>query len=82
MPIDPSELPEAIRQLTEQNRKLAGTLAPLREGKCPKCLTPLVEGRGPGSRDYPKVCPACGWGRHDDAEPTGGGECGTCGRLV
>ena len=78
MPVDPSELPEMLRAIEGANRGLLEKLAPLRQGKCPKCLTTLVDGRGPGSRVYPKACPACGWGR-EDPPVDGGGECGLCG---
>jgi hypothetical protein len=80
MPLDPSEIPDVLRSLTEQNRRMADKLAPLREGKCPKCLTPLVVGEPADGWGRGQVCPACGWGRRQPppaSDPLGGG-CGLC----
>jgi hypothetical protein len=78
MPIEPEEIPEILRFLTEENRRMGEKLAPLKEGRCPKCLALLVDRPPPGAPG--RECPDCGWGKHQPT-PEGPEGCGLCGGL-
>jgi hypothetical protein len=73
--MNPEEIQQAIRFLEGENQRLLDRLAPLKEGKCPRCLTPLAPGAPANGRGE---CPACGWGKPQLAPDPPEGRCGLC----